>query len=399
MKSYVVLILTRGISALSQMVIVLMLASKVDASEFGFAMIVFTVATVVASLSDFGLGSYTLRTAARGEVSNAVGAAKLSTKLSLIIASISLITLFGLSFNFSQLLLLSPLVIWALAERNTDTRNNLQIAFGHIWITGSIIAGRRVGSLGIFFLLQALVNPLVAFSVALCIPSLIGLAIAITCTKQYTANIDAASYKLAWSARSFGITGIAGQVRNLDTMLVGILGSGAAAGVYGLGTRISAPILIVYQAISSMMLADSRRMSESKRNKTIAYLWIFTLVSAGSAPLLALLAGPIIRIYVPWLAQPDMLTIGFLLSMTLMIGHGIVLSSMLVSIDLEKTVARLTTFFSISILTVIVCSIHFIGVSAAALSAGIGFLVQAIVFQLIFNARAIKSMKSVAYTK
>lgn len=382
MKSYLILMGTRGISAISQMVLVLLLANSSDAGAFGIAMAAFSALTIVAAISDFGLGTYSLRAAARADMSAAVGATKLATRLGLICAVVSLLVLVVLGAFEPALLALSPLSVWAVAERNTETRNMIQLAVGQVHKVGFLVAGRRIASIPAMLLLNNIAAPSLAFSLSLSATSAAAWGLSIWWTRQLTAGISRDPWRRIWDVRAFGLTGISGQIRNLDTALVTVFASAAAAGVYGLGIRIGAPLLIVYNAVSNMTMAEARQRSNESQGKILSFVWAATSAGAVAAPFAArLLASPIISV-VPWLRPEDLYTVGILASMTGFVGLGIVVSSALVNVDQEKFVALNSVLFAILALLSIIAFASVAGILAAACAATTVYLIKAIVLQI-----------------
>lgn len=388
MKAYLSLILTRGLSAVAQMVLVFILASAASASSFGLAIAVFSGMSVVAALSDFGLGTFTLRAAGRGDTDAAVGAAKLATRFGFVTASACSMVMLLLAADNVEVLALSPLAVWAVAERNTETRNMLLLAAGEVGKASFLIAGRRIISVPVMYGLIQIAPSTLAFSLALCLTSVCAWYLSLRWTHATTKGIPPAPWRLAWRVRAFGITGISGQFRNLDISLVGLFAGGAAAGVYGLGARLGAPLLIVYNAISNMMVAEAWRRNTKSVIRIEAWIWFLALVTAAAAPFLAYAFGPILSSFVPWLVPEDLYTVGALISLTSFVGLGVILSSSLVNVDEESFVAKNSVIWSLLSLLLIGAFALLYGTLAAACAGIFAYISKSIVLQLrLFDIR------------
>ncbi len=381
MKSLAVLIGTRGASAVAQMFLVFFLAASVNAAEFGLVMAVFAGLSVVAALSDFGLGTFTLRAAARGEIESAVSSAKLSTKLCVVVGAAALLLLCSLGLSETIFFSLVPLCIWAMAERNTETRNMLQLALGDVKRVGLLVALRRVMSVPLMLLLSSVTSATLSFTMALCVTSLAAWILSLYWTRRWTAGIAAAPLRLVWEQKAFAVTGVSGQIRNLDITLVSLFAGAAAAGVYGLGVRLGAPLLIVYNAASNLLMADFQRASGKRERRTRTAAWAISLLIAGLGPAVASISAPILLGIIEWLGEGDLLTVGVLMSMTSFVGLGIVLGSVLVSADQERYVAVNGFIWALTTLGLVILFAFALGPLAAAIAAVAGYLAKCLVLQ------------------
>lgn len=381
MKSYLVLAGTRGASALAQMYLIFFLAASSEASEFGLVMGVFAALSVIAALSDFGLGTYTLRAAARNRIDTAAGGAKLATRISGLIGLTAFLGLAIAGVTDSSYAVLTPLAIWAVTERDTETRNMLQLALGQVHRVGILVAGRRIAAVPIMMLLCTWHSPMLAFSSALALSSFVAWCLSLLWTRKWTSGIAVAPFRLIWEQRNLAATGVSGQLRNLDVALIGATAGTAVAGIYGLGTRIGAPLLIIYNAVSNLLLANAYRKSNGSFMEKPLGLWIVSLSIAVASPLLMPPMGSILLPLIEWLESGDLLTIGILLSMTTFIGLGIVLSSILVSADEERHVARNSIFWAVITLLMVVLFSVLNGPLAASVAAAVGYLAKCITLQ------------------
>lgn len=349
-RSYASLTLARGISAAAQMVLLVLVARATDASTFGLLAATFGVLSVLATVADFGVATVSMRYAARDQLEHASRIARMSERVCLAAGVVALTVLVTLGLTaYPVLLLLAPLALWSLAEKNGETWGLIHLAVGSERLFMSVVAGRRVLALVIFVLGWALSvgHPVLLFSSALAVSSAAGWILLRVRAVPLVPSAGAAPLSALWEHRAFAINALAGQIRDLDAFLVTAFASAAVAGPYGLGARLWQPVLIAANAAVNLVLRDTTRLGLQGTHQRMRRAWWPLPVAAVLGPLLVLLLAPVLRWAVPWLDDAGVATIASLGVATLFIGYGSIIATALVSCDDEAFVSRANILFAL----------------------------------------------------
>ena len=139
MHDYIYSIAGKGVSAGTQMVMLAVLAVKLEPRALATLLAVYSVASIVAALGDLGLGTLSARERAYGDLMKADFAIRTADRLATFTALLSAAILILLALVYPPLLASLPLILWAPTERATETRTLRLIADGHV---GRVEQGR-----------------------------------------------------------------------------------------------------------------------------------------------------------------------------------------------------------------------------------------------------------------
>lgn len=383
-RSYASLTLVRGISAASQMVLLILVARTTDASTFGVLAATFGVLSVLATVADFGVATVSMRYAARDQLEHASRIARMSELVCLAAGVGALVALVALGFaGHPDLLQLAPLALWSLAEKNGETWGLIHLAVGSEGLFMSVVAGRRVLALLIFVVGWALSvdHPVLLFSSALAVSSAAGWLLLRLRAVPLVPSAGAAPLSALWEHRAFAVNALAGQIRDLDAFLVTAFASAAVAGPYGLGARLWQPVLIAANAAVNLVLRDTTRLGLQGTYRQLRWAWWPLPVAVIIGPLVVLLLAPVLRWAVPWLDDAGVATVASLGVATLFIGYGSIIATALVSCDDEAFVSRANIFFALFHVALVALAAPVAPGWVIALAVAVPYIVKVTLFQ------------------
>jgi len=324
MRDFTVLTWGRLGSAVVQMAMIVALGSYASPDTLGLALSVLGISTLAASLSDLGLSTTALRAWARGDSDTALAAASTSNLLGLAVGGVGLAGALVLAVLDNRLWPVVPLIVWALAERQTETWLTIALGEGKARRVGWLVLARRLLAGSVMAVLVAVgVDPAWAFSCALASAAVLFWCVTVRRPPGLVSLPSAIDeIRRSWP---IGVSVVAGQARNLDTAIVAAaLGSGAAA-AFGLGVRTGASGMIAFSNVGALLLANHVRLGP-RRLKRVAWIilgcsLVLALVAASSAPAIYVVLPPLI----PWLTVEDASVLALALSAYMLVGGNTVL--------------------------------------------------------------------------
>lgn len=383
---YVSLTLGKTVSAAAQTVLVLLLAMELEPGQLATLLAIYSLASVIAALGDFGLGTLGMREQAYGDPAKANRAVWLADRLALAMGATGLTVILGTSTVQPALLPAAPLILWAPIERATETKGLQLVAQGRVTQVAILTGGRRLAALAAFFVLSQWLPPSYAFSLSLASTALAAQAIMASWLPHSRGMRQLSSKALLRESLPFALTGLSGQLRNLDTPITAIWLPVPLAAAYGLGSRFASPLLIVFSASANVLLARARTLGSYRLGR-----FMLTLLSGGAllttamvvaAPLVAL----VLRYFIGWVTVDDARVMMWVASGYLFAGIGIVLGSLCVAHHLQAQLVRVniatvtTSLALISLLSALTRNGEPPAIAALACYAG-----QAVVLSLVLK--------------
>jgi O-antigen/teichoic acid export membrane protein len=369
---YLYLTAGRVVSAVAQMVMIIILTLSLDAKALAFVLAVFSVTSIVAALSDLGLGTMVLR--AVGASDDELGARGLGATDVLALAAATVgVTAFCIAFRDSPTALAAaPLFLWAGLERSAETRNLVLIGEDQTVRAAVVTGGRRVLALGLFLGMGHVLGMTLAFSVSLFVGTAIGWLLTDHWTILRPRRTSVGYRNLLRRTMPFAVTSLSSQLRNAQVAVVAVIVPSAPAAAFGLGTRIASPALLLFNSIANVLLG---RMAQGRSRPGLMVMqkaFVATSLAAAGLVLVVRLLSPRIQEAVEW-AGPAEIWLASLVGVSFIYaGLTITYGSIAVAHGRESGLAMLNTVTSIMCFVAVVtaaataASVIWIGVAAVA---------------------------------
>ncbi|KAB1641004.1 lipopolysaccharide biosynthesis protein [Gulosibacter chungangensis] len=346
MTDYIFLIFGKASSAAAQMVMLLFLASDLSAQQLSLVLAIYSLASIVASIGDLGLGTFVMRESSYGDIGRANQAIYTANGLAVVMGILGTSFLVIASAWLPALLPTSPLLLWAATERATETRCLRLIAETKILRVSLITAGRRLGALLIFFGCLFFLDTAWSFSVALLTAS----AAAFVIVAYFTPipSTTRRNYGLIGESIPYMLSGVSGQLRNLDVPVITMFLSAPIAAAYGLGSRLSSPFMLVFSSMSNIILTRARDMPRHKLMLYLTSLVAGAVVMSVCGLFLLPVITSVLSTFVEWITPQYSLVIVLVACSYLFAGTGIIFGSVCVAHGLQRELSR------VNLITVVV---------------------------------------------
>lgn len=346
-RSVRLLVFSRVFSALCQAAIIFLLSAVSKPEDLVFALSCFSVALVVAGVTDFGMTTLILVNTQRDKkrAKEILGA---DTVLTAIICTIAVfvalgsLVLFGDSIGVEKIFVALSLILWALVETLTEAGSMLQLGEGFSGKAAFTIALRRALGLLLFGVLLIFAPPAMAFSVGL----LLGTTIAYFWVPKVWGDLKIFSKSFFEELRPFAVMNIFGQLRNLEVPIISGLVSASQSAAFAFGTRVSAPVLILGGSAGNAVLAGgvTHLQRRIKFVATLSFVVIAGLLIFGE--LIATFLSPISQRFVSWLDGPALMLCLLVLVRTVVLSLAGIFSAMLIGLGFETYISKFSFLFS-----------------------------------------------------
>lgn len=273
------------LAALLQLLLLLLILRRISPESFGLLSAVLGIGIALQAVFDFGLYSFIIREHAirPREDGTIAGALKLNSYSSIALILISGIALTAASFlSSNEFLYMVPLALSLGLEKNADTWIGVALAEGKAHFSATNLVLRRALAVLLFVLLEQLIsNPILVYSVSVAVASVVSvLFVRNIVTSLLEISSPAPLAPILRSARSFYINGLSVHSRNLDAMVLTILGTPLLAGLYTASKRIISPLILVPTALATVLLPAVSRASRAKQEKVPAAILYLSLLTA-----------------------------------------------------------------------------------------------------------------------
>lgn len=264
LRHFGALAFARGMSALAQAVLLVLLARAIGPHDFGVLSVFFSVQFFVFTIA--GLNAHTY--IAREVATKHDGAARAALSLNAITLSGALAAAaLGALLLWSEPALM--LATWANAvalffEGRTETRLAISFARREIVPAASAIGGRAALSIALYLGLAAVgVDLLLAYTVARFAAASAGWLVARLAVRSSWTQPAARRSRTFAEQLPLAVSIATGSVRNLDNLVVTAVANAATAGVYAAATRLLSPFAIVPSAMTSLVVPRAAQASTS----------------------------------------------------------------------------------------------------------------------------------------
>lgn len=256
-------------------------------AEFGLLASVLGIATVVQTLLDMGVSTFTTRERAADPDSGAVTTAlRFNARTSIAMGALSALSLAILGvFVRPEFLYMLPLSIWISAERTADVRLTVSFADGDVRINVFNLVGRRIlATAGFLALTASAIDGLLAYSIAVALAAFVSSLFAGSYVRRHVNAPPSISYReLIRASWPYWLHSVSTQLRNLDAAVTAVFAGATQAGYFSVASRLTSPLRILPTTLSSVLLPAAARSSGSKAS--LRSLTKLTLVALATSTL------------------------------------------------------------------------------------------------------------------
>ncbi len=341
----------RLVSAFCQSIMLIWLASKSTPAEAGTTLTWYTIAIVLASASDLGIGNLTLLSASKSDRQKAKRLYMAGLLLGVFVFLIASAVAGLLGMSGTPLFVVIGLLLWAQLDRLADLGFMFDIAKSKNMRVGLLTGGRRMAALTIFFALESIFRSDVAFVISLLLSSALAFFIFGKAHKRVQKINKLDFFELLNELKPYLVNSLLSQVRALEAPLLTVGSGQARTAAYTLGVRLTSPVLMLYGSSGVAVLGSGRSMGR----KEIRSLLLFTAALGLIFISLSLSAGvlqPLASIFVPWLNSLDVAVIFLVGLRTCVWGLSGIFSMNLIGQHKVVTVTKVNAFFILSTLAV-----------------------------------------------
>jgi O-antigen/teichoic acid export membrane protein len=288
-NQFMSLVGARGAGSLLQALMFVLLGRSVPVDTLGAVVAVVSAGSFLSVVFDFGAQTYLTRARALTQLSAVRGALRLNRVSGFGLSVVGSLALAGM---VSLGLLPWPVILlagWLSVEKIVETALGVFIADGSLRIPATSIFLRRVTALSLFAALAAIgCDPLLAYGLSQLLGSVGGLLhIEYHLRKLAMHNTASQPVKdVLSSSWPFWLSGVTGQARALDSVMVAVFVGPYAAGLYGAAGRLVNPFLLASGALSAVILPHSARATAQKSREIATKLLVggilFSILLASS---------------------------------------------------------------------------------------------------------------------
>lgn len=278
-----------------------LLARWTGPANFAIFAASYGIALVIQTVGDFGLSAHIVRSRAQNPRDPAAGSAlRTLAWINMAICVIGLIAAGGAVALDTQFLPLIPLAVWLAADKHTEAWLGVPLADGRAWQNASSLVFRR--AIALAFLLASLLighGELYLYCLGLAVGSMIAAATVQLSNRKLVAYGAEVDFRDAFrKSLPFYSNSVATQVRNFDALLVGLVLSPVASGLYGAASRLTSPLRMVPTSFANILMpiaAKQARGGDERIVKPILVLLGFTTsMYAGIAVAIPFVINPLL---------------------------------------------------------------------------------------------------------
>ncbi|WP_082898721.1 MULTISPECIES: lipopolysaccharide biosynthesis protein [unclassified Rhodococcus (in: high G+C Gram-positive bacteria)] len=300
-KQFSWILLGRLMGAVIQAVSMALLARWIGPADFAIFAASYGIALVIQTVGDFGLSAHIVRSRAQNSQDPAAGSAlKTLAWINMAICVIGLMAAGAAVAIDPKFLPLVPLAVWLAADKHVEAWLGIPLADGRAWQNATSLVFRR--TIALAFLLSSLAlghGELYMYCLGLAVGSMIAAATVQRSNKALVQYGSKTEFRDAFrKSRPFYSNSVATQVRNFDTLLVGLVLSPVASGLYGAASRLTSPLRMVPTSFANILMPIAARQanggSERILKPILALLGFTTLMYAGIATAIPFVITPLL---------------------------------------------------------------------------------------------------------
>ncbi len=275
-------------AALLQALLFILAARAVPPAEFGLLAAMLGVTTLLQTIFDMGVQTFTTRErAARGDVGAIATALRFNARTSVLLAVVAAGIIVGAALIFDPAFaLMLPLAVWVSAERTADVRLTISFADGDVRGNAINLLSRRTLAILLFLALVFVgIEPLLSYAVAVAVAAVGSSVFANLYVRgRVTAPPDMTYRQLMRASWPYWLNSVATQARNLDSAITASFAGAVQAGFFSVASRLTSPLRILPTTLSSVLLPNAAK-SDGSRSETLALLRLAGLAWAATTAL------------------------------------------------------------------------------------------------------------------
>ncbi|MBY4210285.1 lipopolysaccharide biosynthesis protein [Rhodococcus fascians] len=278
-----------------------LLARWIGPADFAIFAASYGIALIIQTVGDFGLSAHIVRSRAQNPHDPAAGSAlKTLAWINMAICVLGLMAAGFASMIDSRFIPLVPLAVWLAADKHVEAWLGIPLADGRAWQNASSLVFRRAVALA--FLLSSLSigrGQLYMYCLGLAVGSVVAAATVQRTNKNLVRYGTRTNVRDAFRrSRPFYSNSVATQARNFDTLLVGVLLSPVASGLYGAASRLTSPLRMVPTSFANILMPIAAKQANGGSERimkpilillgftTLMYASIATVIPVAIPPLL-----------------------------------------------------------------------------------------------------------------
>ncbi|MGD6980976.1 lipopolysaccharide biosynthesis protein [Citricoccus sp. CH26A] len=265
----------RGLEALIQAVLLILLARELGPTLFGIVAIYHAVHSVIFIVVGMNTATFVVREEALGRPDLAHGALRMN--------SILLTCALGLLLAGSLYVADKPLICLAVAanafgawsQQLGDNRLSLALAHHKVRPSVTAVSARSISSLLVFLgLLSLHANAALAFGVARVGAGLVGLGLVFLLVPRAGKIEKASARRVTREQFPLAVAPGVAALRQFDTVIVTLISGLAASGLYSAVSRIASPLVLFSAAINPVVIPRVAKAPQDKVVKLFDLLFV-----------------------------------------------------------------------------------------------------------------------------
>ena len=309
---------SRGVGGLCQALLLILLARSVTPEAFGEVTVVLGVAVFVGVVADLGLSSYIVRViAVDDDIDSARVALQINRLSSTVFVAVGGLIYLGIASALSLSMWVVLVVVWVGLEKNIEAQLAVFIAEQNVVVPALSVLVRRLLPIPIYALLiTAGLAGDAAFGIAIVVGASIGMAQSswlVRARLGSTVRGVLRPISVLKQSLPFFVTNASAQARNLDTSIVGLFASAAAAGAFAAASRLTVPIFLLTSAVATSVIPAVARGGVALAQRIVFVL----LCGLVASQLLVLVTLPFAEPAMALIFGRDYDDTGYLLSLVL----------------------------------------------------------------------------------
>lgn len=281
-KQFGFLLFSRIGAAALQATAFIILSRVVSVKEFGWVGITVSLGAFVMLVTDFGITGVLSRARAREDTALVAGCIRTNDIVSGLVA---ILTVIGTVVVAPGKVLLVPLMISIILERNAETQLSLFYADGDRVVPLVSILGRRLIGVALFGgLVAGGLDAMWAFGVGLTTGA--GFSVGYQKIVLMRSRASRPPYgiidpiEVIRGSVSFWISSVLNQIRVLDTTIVAATSTALSAGLYSAAQKLTNPLLLIPVSLAQILLPYAARpgANVSKASIRVTQLFLATYI-------------------------------------------------------------------------------------------------------------------------
>lgn len=267
--------IARGSYAVSQAVLLVLLARDVGPDSFGIVAAYIAAQTFLFLVAGMNTSAYATREIAVGNNIYASASIRLNTRVLLLGLLLNLVGTLPLIREPEMLFAVAGNAIALWAERQAD--NRLAIAYGRRQVKPPAVALTSESLISIALYLTSTgfgLDALVAFGIARTVSSLLALAIAVILVRMPPLGIAPPVRNILQAQVPFATSMTMGALRTLDSVIVIAIAGPAASGIYSAVSRVVSPFNTLAAAAAPVLVPRAAHANPAALRRILDRLFV-----------------------------------------------------------------------------------------------------------------------------